>query len=233
MKMLALALLLAVQAKENPWEPAPRVREYSWMSTASWKERHERFLARAKEGACDLLFVGDSITEGWGANTVWQKTNAPRKAVNIGIGGDTTQNVLWRLQNGEVDGLAPKAVVLMIGTNNFGLHGDAAGDVAKGVAAVVQTLRRKLPSSKILLLGVFPRDEKPGTGMRKKIGELNAQIAGLGDRKTVHYLDIGAKFLAADGTLSKDVMPDFLHLSEKGYQIWADAMEPALAPLLK
>jgi lysophospholipase L1-like esterase len=223
MKMLALALLLAVQAKENPWEPAPRVREYSWMSTASWKERHERFLARAKEGACDLLFVGDSITEGWGANTVWQKTYAPRKAVNIGIGGDTTQNVLWRITNGELEGLSPKAVVLLIGTNNFGLHGDAPADVAKGVAAVVDTLRKKLPSAKILLLGVFPRDEKPGTGMRKKIAELNASLAKV---EGVSFLDIGAKFLSPDGTLAKDVMPDFLHLSPKGYQIWADAIEP-------
>ncbi len=233
MKRLALALLLVLQARETPWEPAPRVREYSWMSTASWKERHAKFLARAKEGNCDLLFLGDSITEGWGNNVVWQRFYGPRRAVNLGIGGDTTQNVLWRILNGEIDGLAPKAVVLMIGTNNFGLHGDGAGDVAKGVAAVVQALRRKLPAAKILLLGVFPRDEKPGTEMRKKIGELNAQIARLGDRKTVHYLDIGAKFLAADGTLSKDIMPDFLHLSPNGYQIWADAIEPALVPLLK
>src|SRR5262245_6131720 len=113
MKIAAVLLLLLAQAKENPWEPAPRVREYPWMSTAAWKARHEKHLARAKEGSCDLLFVGDSITEGWGNNAVWQKSYAPRKAVNIGIGGDTTQNVLWRLLNGEVDGLSPKAVVLM------------------------------------------------------------------------------------------------------------------------
>jgi lysophospholipase L1-like esterase len=233
MKMLAFALLLLAQAKENPWEPAPRVREYAWMSTASWKQRHEAYLKRAKEGNCDLLFLGDSITEGWGNNAVWQKSYAPRKAVNLGIGGDTTQNVLWRVQNGEVDGLAPKAVVLMIGTNNFGLHGDAPGDVAKGVAAVVQALRKKLPAAKILLLGVFPRDEKPGTGGRKKILELNQEIARLGDKKAVLFLDIGPKLLAPDGTLPKDTAPDFLHLSEKGYQIWADAIEPSLSGLLK
>ena len=222
MKTLLLALLL-LQAKENAWEPAPRVREYSWMSTAAWKQRHEKHVLRAKEGNCDLLFVGDSITEGWGGNAVWKKHFAPRKAVNIGIGGDTTQNVLWRLLNGEVDGLAPKAVVLMIGTNNFGLHGDAPGDVAKGVKAVVEALKKKLPSSKILLLGVFPRDEKPGTAGRKKILELNAALA---KTEGVDYLDFGAKFLTPEGALTKEIMPDFLHLSEKGYQIWADAIEP-------
>ena len=141
--------------------------------------------------------------------------------------------MLWRIQNGELEGLAPKAVVLMIGTNNFGLHGDAPADVAKGVAAVVRTLREKLPASKVLLLGVFPRDEKPGTGGRKKILELNKEISALGDKKNVVFLDIGPKFLAPDGTLPKDVAPDFLHLSEKGYQIWADAMAPTLDALLK
>ncbi|HEX7901244.1 MAG TPA: platelet-activating factor acetylhydrolase IB subunit [Planctomycetota bacterium] len=228
MKTLLLALLI-LQAKENAWEPAPRVREYAWMSTASWKARHEAFLKRAKEGKCDLLFLGDSITEGWGNNAVWKKAYAPRNAVNFGIGGDTTQNVLWRIQNGELEGLAPKAVVLMIGTNNFGLHGDAPADVAKGVAAVVKTLREKLPASKLLLLGVFPRDEKPNTGGRKKILELNAVLARI---EGARFLDIGPKFLAADGTLTKDVAPDFLHLSEKGYQIWADAMAPTLDALL-
>lgn len=232
MKTFFLALLL-LQAKEAPWEPAPRVREYPWMSTSSWKERHAKHLARAKEGNCDLLFVGDSITEGWGNNAVWQKSWAPRKAVNIGIGGDTTQNVLWRLKNGEVDGLAPKAVVLMIGTNNFGLHGDAPGDVAKGVAACVKALKEKLPAAKVLLLAVFPRDEKPGTGMRKKILELNTALATLDDKKAVSYLDIGAKFLQPDGTLTKEIMPDFLHLSEKGYQIWADSIEDWVSKQIK
>jgi len=231
MRTLALALLL-VQTRELPWEPTPRAKEYPWMSTAHWKDRHAGHVKRAKDGGCDLLFVGDSITEGWGNTAAWKKHFAPRKAVNIGIGGDTTQNVLWRLANGAVDGLSPKAVVLLIGTNNFGLHGDAPDDVAKGVAAVVASLRERLPSARILLLAVFPRDEKPGTGMRKKIEALNAQLARL-EGPSVRFLDLGAKFLAPDGTLPKDVMPDFLHLSEKGYQIWADAIEPVLSEWLK
>jgi lysophospholipase L1-like esterase len=189
-------------------------------------------MKRAKEGKIDLLFVGDSITEGWGNNAVWQKTYAPLNAANFGIGGDTTENVLWRLQNGEIDGLAPKVAVLLIGTNNFGLEGHAPDAVAKGVTTVVQTLRAKLPKTKVLLLAIFPRDEKPGTENRKRIQKVNEQIAKLDDRKNVRYLDIGAKLSNADGSLSKEVMPDFLHLSEKGYQIWAEAMAPLLKELM-
>src|SRR6185295_6725974 len=151
---------------------------------------------------------------------------APLNAANFGIGGDTTENVLWRILNGEIEGLSPKVVVLMIGTNNFGLEGHQPDAVAKGVATIVQALRKKLPASKILLLGIFPRDEKPETDARKKIKKVNETIAGLEDKKNVRFLDIGAKLSNPDGSLDKAVMPDFLHLSEKGYQIWADAMDP-------
>ncbi len=231
-QILALFLLAALAPQESSTEPAARKKEYSWMSVASWKERHEAMLKRAKEGGVDLLFVGDSITEGWGNNSVWQRTYVPQNAANIGIGGDTTENVLWRLENGEVDGLNPKVAVVLIGTNNFGLEGHAPDAVAKGVAAVVQTLRRKLPSTKIILLAIFPRDEKPTADIRKKIKTVNEQIARLDDRKTVRFLDIGPKLSNPDGSLSKEVMPDFLHLSEKGYQIWADAMAPLLKELV-
>jgi lysophospholipase L1-like esterase len=189
-------------------------------------------LKRTKEGNIDLLFVGDSITEGWGNNSVWQKTYASLNAANIGIGGDTTENVLWRLENGVVDGISPKAAVVLIGTNNFGLEGHSPDAVAKGVTAVVQILRKKLPSTKILLLAIFPRDEKPNTDLRKKIKTVNEQIVRLDDRKNVRFLDLGPKLSNPDGSLSKEVMPDFLHLSEKGYQIWADAMAPLLKELM-
>ena len=180
----------------------------------------------------DLLFLGDSITEGWGNNAVWQKNYGPLNAANFGIGGDTTENVLWRILNGEIDGVSPKVAVLMIGTNNFGLEGHQPPDVAKGITTIVQTLRKKLPATKILLLGIFPRDEKPNTDARKKIQKVNEQIAGLDDKKNVRFLDIGAKFTNADGSISKEIMPDFLHLSEKGYQIWADAIDPLLKQLM-
>jgi lysophospholipase L1-like esterase len=230
--ILAVLLLAALAPQESSTEPAARRKEYSWMSVAAWTQRHENNLKRIKEGAVDLLFVGDSITEGWGNNAVWQKNYAPLKAVNLGIGGDTTENVIWRLENGEADGINPKVAVLLIGTNNFGLEGHSPDQVAKGVGACVQVLRTKLPSAKILLLAIFPRDEKPTADIRKRIKAVNDQIAKLDDRKTVHFLDIGSKLSNADGSLSKEIMPDFLHLSEKGYQIWADAMAPLLKELM-
>jgi lysophospholipase L1-like esterase len=223
---------LPVSAGEDPAQPAPRTKEYPWMSVASWNQRHEANLKRAKEGKVDLLFLGDSITEGWGNNAVWQRHYAPLSAANLGIGGDTTQNVLWRITNGEIDGLVPKVVVLMIGTNNFGLHGDKPDDVARGIVAVVTTLRKRLPNAKVLLLGIFPRDEKAGAPIRKSIQTVNSQIAKQENGKAVRYLDIGPKLADAKGDLSKDVMPDFLHLSEKGYEIWAEAMGPLLQQML-
>jgi lysophospholipase L1-like esterase len=231
-QILALALLAVLAPQESSTEPAARKKDYSWMSLADWNRRHEDHVKRIKEGNVDLLFVGDSITEGWGNNAVWQKTYAPLKAANIGIGGDTTENVLWRLENGEVDGISPKVAVLLIGTNNFGLEQHSPDQVAKGVAACVQTLRKKLPTTKIILLAIFPRDPNPAADIRKKIKTVNDQIQKLDDRKTVHYLDIGPKLANPDGSLAKEVMPDFLHLSEKGYQIWADAMAPLLKELM-
>ena len=230
--VLSLVLLLALSQAETPYDPAPRKKEYPWMSVAVWTQMHEGFLKRAKEGKIDLLFLGDSITQGWGNNAVWQKSYGSLNAANFGIGGDTTENVLWRIQNGEIEGISPKVIVLMIGTNNFGLHGHQPDDVAKGVATIVQTLRKKLPASKILLLAIFPRDEKPGTDARNRIKKVNDQITALDDKKNVRFLDIGAKLANPDGTLSKEIMPDFLHLSEKGYQIWADAMDPLLKQLM-
>jgi lysophospholipase L1-like esterase len=229
---IAIALILVLAQAETAFEPAPRKKEYPWMSVAVWTQMHEGFLKRAKEGKVDLLFLGDSITQGWGNNAVWQKHYGSLNAVNFGIGGDTTENVLWRILNGEIDGISPKVAVLMIGTNNFGLEGHQPPDVVKGITTIVQTLRKKLPSTKILLLGIFPRDEKPATESRKKIQTVNEQIAKLEDKKNVRYLDFGAKFTSPDGTLSKEIMPDFLHLSEKGYQIWADAMDPLLKQLM-
>ena len=229
---IAVLLVLGFLQAESASEPAPRKKEYPWMSVAAWNQRHEGFLKRAKQGKVDLLFLGDSITQGWGNNAVWQKHYGALNAANFGIGGDTTENVLWRIQNGEIEGIEPKVTVLMIGTNNFGLEGHKPDDVAKGVATIIQTLRKKLPSTKILLLAIFPRDEKPATESRKRIQKVNEQIATLDDKKSVRFLDLGPKFLSADGSISKEIMPDFLHLSEKGYQIWADGMDPLLKQLM-
>lgn len=190
---------------------------------------HEQFLARGKKGNIDLLFLGDSITQGWGENDVWKRYYGPRYPANFGIGGDRTQHVLWRLDHGEVDGISPRVVVLMIGTNN--INSNTPEEIAEGIKAIVQTLREKLPRTKILLLGVFPRGEKPAP-VRERVAAVNSRIALLDDGKRVKYLDIGPAFLSEDGTLSPDLMPDFLHLSSKGYQVWADAMEPTIWNLL-
>lgn len=200
-----------------------------------WKVRHDKFNEQAKKGGYDLLFIGDSITQGWegAGKEVWAKRYAPRKALNLGIGGDRTQHVIWRLQNGNLEGIAPKAAVIMIGTNNSG--SDSAEDIAAGVAAVVKTLRDKQPQVKVLLLAVFPRGDKPDGNRKRlleKLEKVNTTIAKLSDGKNVFFLDIGPKFLATDGSIPKEIMPDFLHLSPKGYEIWGDAIEDELKKLL-
>ena len=197
-----------------------------------WIIRHEGFNAIAKKGGVDLLFLGDSITDGWakGGAAIWAERYAPLKAANFGIGGDRTEHVLWRLKNGNLTGIQPKVVVLMIGTNN-NLR-DTAPQIAEGITAIVQEIRNQSPTSKILLLAVFPRAEKPTDAWRLKIIEVNKIIASLDDGQHVHFLDIGQKFLQSDGTIAKEVMPDFLHPGPAGYQIWADAMQAKLIELL-
>ena len=199
---------------------------------------HEKFVAQAKEGKAQLVFLGDSITAGWAGNgkDVWAKAFSQYTPVNFGIGGDRTQHVLWRILNGELETIKPKAVVLMIGTNNTG--SDPAEGIAKGVTKIVETIREKQPQAKILLLAVFPRGEKPSTAEkanpgRDKLAKVNEIIAKLDDGKNIFFMDIGSKFTQPDGTLTKEIMPDFLHLSPAGYQIWADAISPKLAELMK
>jgi lysophospholipase L1-like esterase len=232
--LLLATSLLTLVAGEDPAQPSPRSKDYNWMSVKAWNERHAKHLEMITGGGGDLLFIGDSITEGWSGagKAVWAKEYAPGKALNLGIGGDTTQNVLWRLANGAVAGLKPRVVVLMIGTNNFGLHGDQPGDVVRGITAVVASLREKLPGAHVLLLGIFPRDANPKAGIRAKIAEVNNAIAKLDDGKAVHVLDIGPVFTEADGSLGKEVMPDFLHLSPIGYERWAAALRKPLTELM-
>jgi len=198
---------------------------------------HERFVGIAKEGKAQLVFLGDSITAGWGGagKDVWAKAFSAYTPANFGIGGDRTQHVLWRIQNGELDGgIKPKACVLMIGTNNSAT--DTAEGIAKGVTLIVETIRSKQPQAKILLLAVFPRGSKPDGQLNPqndKLKQVNAIIAKLDDGQNIFYLDIGSKFPLIDGKLDKAAMPDFLHLSPAGYQIWADAISPKLAELMK
>jgi lysophospholipase L1-like esterase len=205
------------------------------------KGRHDKFVEIAKRGRVDVLFLGDSITDGWGGEghsprakgtEIFEKEFIPLKAANFGIGGDRTQHVLWRLQNGELEGIQPKVVMLMIGTNNSNGKDNTSEEIADGITAIVKEIHKRSPKTKVLLLGIFPRGPKPNP-QREKIKKVNEIIAKLDDGgKTVKYLDIGPKFLQEDGTLPRDVMPDYLHLSPKGYQIWADAVKGPIMELL-
>lgn len=220
----ALLVLLGTLVQDvEATKPAPR--------DPKWVTRHEGFVEIAKKGGVDFLLLGDSITDGWrgGGKKVYAEHFEPLKAANFGIGGDRTQHVLWRLQNGELEGITPKLCMLMIGTNN---GKDSAEDVAAGITAIVKEIQKKSPSTKILLLAIFPRGEKPNGG-REKNDKVNTMIAKLDDGgKTVKVLDIGAKFMNEDKSISKEIMPDFLHLTEKGYGLWAEAVLPSVKEML-
>jgi beta-glucosidase len=197
-----------------------------------WLTRHQSFNKRVAEGNVDLVFIGDSITQGWegSGKGVWAKFYSKRNAVNLGIGGDRTQHVIWRLDNGNIKDIKPKAAVIMIGTNNSGSN--TPEQIAEGVAVIVKQLRTKLPETRILLLAVFPRGTDKNDKRRQVNEKTNAIFMKLADGKHVHYLDLGPHFLAKDGTLSREIMPDLLHLSEKGYTIWAECMDAKLKELL-
>lgn len=231
-KPAAPAVALAPQA---PDVAAPKMDPKTGEPQAGFLKSHESFVAIAKEGKAQLVFLGDSITAGWkGQPGVWEKAFGKYLPANFGIGGDRTQHVLWRITNGELDGIKPKAVVIMIGTNNSAT--DTADGIARGITKIVETVREKQPQAKILLLAVFPRGSKPDGTLNEpndKLKQVNAMIAKLDDGKHVFFLDIGEKFVQGGGPIDKGIMPDFLHLSARGYEIWADAISPKLADLMK
>lgn len=217
--------------------PSPLLQSWSldW-----WMPRHEQKLAaiRAMREAGknpSVVFIGDSITQGWedAGKAVWAEHYARYDALDLGFGGDHTENVLWRLQHGEIDGIAPKLTVLMIGTNNTGDRQDEPTATAAGIRRLIDEIRMRQPASKILLLAIFPRDPKPDGRGRRLNNEINALIRGFADGEVVHFLDIGAALTNPDGTLSAEVMPDWLHPSERGYRLWAEAMNPTLLRLLE
>jgi lysophospholipase L1-like esterase len=189
-----------------------------------WLDRFKTILDQTKAGNIDLLFDGDSITAGWLGHTDLWKTHFPgRKVATFGIGGDRTENVLWRLQNGEAAGLNPKLIVLLIGTNNIFL---TPQQIFEGVAADVKQYRLTCPQSHLLLLGVFPREPLPSHPFRAKILALNKLLATLDDGKDVTFFDFGNQFLNPDGALPASLMPDYLHPNEAGYEIWIKAIQP-------
>lgn len=212
--------------------PAARMIDYPWMSIGRWQQMHTDQANRAAQGGVDVMFVGDSLTEMW-PRSVWDANFGQMKAANFGIGGDHTGNVLWRLRHPALAALKPKLVVLMIGVNNINLCDELPEDVFKGIQAVVIALRQQYPESRILLNAVLPEGEKPDAPARQRVTALNKLVATLGDGKTVFFHDYGAYFVQADGSLSAALQPDFLHMSEQGYRVFAAAMRPDIEQLLK
>jgi beta-glucosidase len=216
----------------------PAILDESW-SVDWWLPRHQKKLDEKSRLVAagtppELVFIGDSITEGWekSGSAIWQRHYAPYHALDLGFGGDATENVLWRLQNGEIDGIAPKVVVLMVGTNNTGHRGEDPRTTAAGIRRVLDEIRQRLPAAKVLLLAIFPRGEGPDDPQRRINERVNGIIADYADGRSVVFLDVGRAFLSPDGTLSRDVMPDLLHPDEKGYAIWQRAMDAPLRQLL-
>jgi lysophospholipase L1-like esterase len=272
--VLALGLLMPFLAAEEKAADNPAAKKLNRDIS-----RHQDFLKRIEQsnGVGDVIFLGDSITHGWEGQKAWQEHFGSFKPVNLGIGGDQTGHVLWRITEGhELDNLKPKAAVIMIGTNNIGGH--TAQQIAGGIKAIVEELKHQKPLIKILVLGVFPRggssdaersleqitegiqpiseelkkekpdikrlnalvrnlEQKKGTitaaKLNKKVAEINAIIANLDDGKTVFYKDIGKEFLDQNGGLSGEIMPDYLHLSGKGYDIWGKAIKGDLEKLVQ
>lgn len=247
MKQLALFALFAASllhaeapSKNLAVSPVPRME-------AGNQARHAKFNEISKLGEAQLVFLGDSITQGWegAGKAAWEKHWAALRAANFGIGGDRTEHVLWRLENGNFDGLKPKAIVLMIGTNNTGhvgrpqkeldgaIYHCTAEQTAEGVKQILAKLKIKAPEAKILLLAIFPRGADANDAFRKQNDATNAIIKTFADEQTVFFMDVAPKLMQPDGSLSKEIMPDLLHLSPQGYEIWAEAIEPKVKELLK
>jgi lysophospholipase L1-like esterase len=237
---LALVVLLAGCATTSTPPPIPVVAKNTKAIVPDphngTMPRHEKFNALAKAGGFDVLFVGDSITHGWegGGKAVWDEKIAPFKAANFGIGGDRTEHVLWRFEHGNLDGaLNPKVIIIMIGTNNTGHRKDKPEETAAGIGAICAKLHERFPQAQQLLLAIFPRSAKPTDEMRVINDNVNKLIAQYNGHWNIKYIDLNAKLLEADGTLSKDIMPDLLHPNAKGYAIWADALVPEIQAALK
>lgn len=220
-------------------DPAPRDHE-------AWKQLNDAINARTRQGHemgdLDLLFVGDSITQAWSGpgKAAWDKHFAPHGAANLGIGGDQTQHVIWRMQNGNLEGLAdpkpegaqpPRLAIVMIGTNNLS-GGHTPQQVKEGVAGVIEAIQSKVPEVQVLLLAILPRGERVDDPLRAKVAETNKLLEPLADGESIHYLDTGSIFLQEDGTISSQIMPDFLHLSPEAYEKWAQAIEPKIREIL-
>jgi beta-glucosidase len=197
-----------------------------------WLQRHLAMNERAKEGNVDLLMIGDSITHWWdkAGKPAWDEYYARRNALNLAISGDRTEHVLWRLENGNIEGISPKLAVLMVGTNNH--MSSAPPYTANDIRLIVNLLRRKLPKTKVLVLAIFPRGGNDDDTARQKNMQVNKLISTLDDGNMIHYLNINDTFLTGR-RLRGDLIPDGTHPNEKGYAAWARALEPTIRKLME
>lgn len=220
-------------------EPAPKTGK----GKARFLELHQSFLDRAKAGPVGLLFLGDSIIYQWAkqAPELWERAYGKYQPANFGIGADMTQHVVWRIENGELDHVDPRVVVLLIGTNNTATH--TAGQILAANTKIVRLIREKLPQSKVLLLGILPRGPRSpgkdgiprddGVSRMAVINEVNDGLAKIDDGKNVRFLNINSVLLGPDGNVPSDIMPDQLHPNQKGYELWAKAMQPLLSEMME
>jgi lysophospholipase L1-like esterase len=227
---LVLACSLPALGAETNATPAPASAGNSAATPAPHLNDHgdtQRKLGRFSGKHFDLVFDGDSIMNRWETTgqALWKERYAAMTA-DFGIEGDHVENVLWRLAHGQVDGVDPKVVMLMIGTNNSGQN--SADEIAEGIKKLVADYEKRCPHAHIILMGIFPRGEKSADRGRRKVAAVNDQIKGLADGQRVSFIDISDQMIEPDGTVSRDMMPDFVHPTAKGYQIWADAIQPVI-----
>ena len=237
--MLVLSLFSAAAvfgAENNAIVPVPKLENDFY----DWYERHKDVLKVKDTINPEIVLIGDSITHLWGGEPkgrangpkAFEETFGKKRVLNMGFGWDRTQNVLWRLDNGEFDGLKPKYVVLNIGTNNFSgtknARASSPEEVAEGIKAICERVQKKSPDTKIVLMAVFPRGAKPTDGFRAKITAVNKLIADYAAAQKFAFVDIGPKFLDAEGNIPRDMMGDAVHPTEKGYAIWGAALKDVL-----
>lgn len=224
-------LIGKVQECEQALKPAPLEEEWAieW-----WIPRHEEKLEEEGRETADILFLGDSITHGWETtgSDVAEEYFSDYSIYNIGFSGDRTENVLWRFDHGEIDGINPDLTVLMIGTNNTGHRQDSPECTASGIETILEELKEQLPETKILLLAIFPRGEFPDNELRQLNTRINERIEAFADDERVYFLDINHVFLDDEDNLPEEIMPDQLHPNEHGYKLWAEEMAPVIDQML-
>ena len=218
------ATVMDAAAPQNP-------HAMSRISEPKWKKRFDAISEQARRGDAEVVFLGDSITHGWKYAPQWRNRFGRYQALNAGISSDRVEHLLWRVRHGNLDQIKPKVAVILIGVNNLAVSTPAA--ITSGVQQIIREIHLRSPMTQVLLFGLFPTGKESDHPRRAKITAVNKHLAKLERRPAVEFVDIGTRFLESDGSLSQDVMPDYLHLSARGYSIWADALQPYLERAVK